>query len=663
MMKDINLDIRYVRGVGPKMAALFNKIGIQTVKELLFYPPFRYLNREVDKENIKPNEYNTLIADIVETGEMFTRNRKRIFNALAKSNDEYIYLKWFNNKYISNVLKTGQKIIVSGKVKPGRGIYEMLHPVYEILNDEDTELIHTGRIVPVYHLTDGLSQRYLRRTMHYAVKEFSENADDSIPEILQKKYDFIPIKEAIENLHYPINENLLEQSLRRMKYNELYEIGLLIADRRRKNRKKKKHTYRELSGLSGKLLSSLSFKLTDDQQHAFSEINTDLMKPQAMNRMLMGDVGVGKTIVALLAILNAVENGYQTALMAPTEVLAQQHYMKICDYLNDTGINVILMTSSVKDKRSKAEAIESGDAQIIIGTHALIEESVIFSNLKLIVIDEQHRFGVLQREKLRSKANNPDYLIMTATPIPRSLSMMLYGDIEISRISEKPSMQKPVKTKWISDNDKKSMYEFVAKLVDRGEKAFVVCPMIDSDESDELHSVNRVYDELERKYFSKYNLGKIYSRLPQEEKDNVMHKLKSGDINILIGTTVIEVGIDIKDATSIIITNAERFGLSQLHQLRGRVGRSDLQSYCFLLSSPKITEQGIERLKTIVNTNNGFEIAEMDMKLRGPGEIWGSRQSGIPRFRFADIFNDYDTMKKAFADAADKKTSRALPIK
>lgn len=650
-MKSKSRDIRYIKGVGPKMAGLFNKLDIYTVHDLLFYPPFRYLNRKIDSSIIKPEEYNTVVAEIMETGEIFTRNRKRIFNALAKTNDEYIYLKWFNNRYISNVLKEGQTIIASGKVKPGRGIYEMLHPAYEVLNDEDTELIHTGRIVPVYHLTEGLSQRYLRRTMHYALSEFSEDVYDDIPDSLEKQYDFMPLNEAIRNLHYPEDEAVLEQALQRFKYNELLEAGIKLAAMRKANHKKKEHCYKDNSVTGNELLQSLSFTLTDDQKKALNDICSDMGSPYSMNRLLMGDVGVGKTIVGLLAMLKAVDSGYQTALMAPTEVLAQQHYLKIKEYLNKTDVNIALMTASVKGKGEINDLIASGGVDIVIGTHALIEDSVIFNNLKMIIIDEQHRFGVMHREKLRSKANNPDYLIMTATPIPRSMSMMMYGDMDVSSIRQRPDIQKPVKTKWIASGEENIMYGFVEKLLNRGEKAFVVCPMIDNEKSDELHSVNKVYRMLEEKYLPGQKMGKIYSRLPQDEKDAVMHRLKNGEINLLVGTTVIEVGIDIKDATAIIIINAERFGLSQLHQLRGRVGRGKMQSYCFLVSSDKITDQGIERLKTIVNTNDGFEIAEMDMKMRGPGELWGTKQSGIPRFRFASVFDDYDLMKQAFTDA------------
>lgn len=644
-------DIRYVKGVGPKKAVLFNKLGINTVKDLLFYPPFRYLNRKIDTSIIKPEEYNTVIADIIETGEIFTRSRKRIFNALVKSNDQYLYLKWFNNRYIGNVLKEGQTIIASGKVKPGRGIYEMLHPVYELLNDEDTELIHTGRIVPVYHLTEGLSQRYLRRTIHYALSEFADEMSDSIPDDLEKTYNFIPLQNAVKNLHYPEDEQILERALHRFKYNELFSAGLRLAYMRMKNHRKKGFSYHQ-EGASGRILmDSLTFELTGDQRSALREIMDDMDSEYSMNRLLMGDVGVGKTIVGLLAMLKAVDSGYQTALMAPTEVLAQQHYLKIKEYLKNTKVNIELMTSSVKRKIEIKDMIASGDIDIVIGTHALIEDNIIFNNLRMIIIDEQHRFGVMHREKLRSKANNPDYLIMTATPIPRSMSMMLYGDMEVSSIRQRPEMQKPIRTKWIASGEEETMYGFVRKLLNRGEKAFVVCPMIDNEKSDELHSVNKVYKMLEKQYLPGRKMGKIYSRLPQDEKDAVMHKLKNGDIDVLVGTTVIEVGIDVKDATAMIIINAERFGLSQLHQLRGRVGRGDMQSYCFLVSSEKITQQGIERLKTIVNTNDGFEIAEMDMKIRGPGELWGTKQSGIPQFHFASVFDDYELMKQAFNDA------------
>ncbi|MCK4524557.1 ATP-dependent DNA helicase RecG [candidate division WOR-3 bacterium] len=646
-------NVRYLRGVGPKRYILFKKLGIETVEDLLFYPPFKYLNREINNDEIIPDKFNTILADVIETSETYTRKRMYIFSALVKSGNQYMYAKWFNNRYVKNTILAGEKVILSGKVNRGRGIYEMLYPVYEILDSSVDDLLHTGRIVPIYSLTSGLSQKYLRRIIHFAIKDCSEMLEEDLPNNIIKKYDFIDIKTTIKNLHFPENEEILSNAIKRLKFSELFHSGLVMAVRRKRNMVAKHHSYTDKSPSSHKLLKSIEFTLTTDQKNAVNDIKKDMHSIYPMNRMLMGDVGVGKTIVGLMAMLLAVDSGYQAAIMVPTEVLAQQHYSKISKMLKGMNIKVAILTSSIKKSERDMKSIEEGKTKIIIGTHALIENSVIFNNLKMIIIDEQHRFGVIQRNLMRGKGVHPDYLIMSATPIPRSMSMMIYGDLDISRIKEKPSMQKSIKTKWIASKDRSKMYEFVKKLLDDGQKCFVVCPLIEDGKLDELKSVNRVYNELKEGPFSSYKIGKIYSKLKQDEKELAMHNLETGKTHILVGTTVIEVGIDIKDATAVIIINAERFGLSQLHQLRGRVGRADLQSYCFLLSSSEISEKGIERLKIIANNSNGFDIAEMDLKMRGAGELWGKKQHGMPKFKFALIPDDYSVLKLAFKDAAD----------
>ncbi len=652
-MKNIDNNVRYLQGVGPKRYNLFKKLGIETIGDLLFYPPFKYLNREINNDEIVPDKFNTILADVIETGETYTRKRMYIFSALVKSGNQYMYAKWFNNKYVKNTIIAGEKVILSGKVNSGRGIYEMLYPVYEIMDSNVEDLLHTGRIVPIYSLTHGLSQKYLRRIIHFAINDYTEMIEEDLPNNIIKKYGFIDIKTTLKNLHFPENDETLSHAIKRLKFTELFHSGLVMAVRRKRNMVTKHHSYTNESPSGIQLLKSIGFTLTSDQENAINDITKDMYSVYPMNRMLMGDVGVGKTIVGLMSMLLAVDSGYQAAIMVPTEVLAQQHYDKISKMLEGMNIKIAILTSSIKKSERDIKSIEEGKTKIVIGTHALIENSVIFNNLKMIIIDEQHRFGVIQRNIMRGKGVHPDYLIMSATPIPRSMSMMIYGDLDISRIKEKPSMQKSIKTKWIASKDRNKMYEFVKKLLDDGQKCFVVCPLIEDGKLNELQSVNRVYNELKEGPFKSYKIGKIYSKLKQGEKEVAMHNLKTGKTDILVGTTVIEVGIDIKDATAIIIVNAERFGLSQLHQLRGRVGRGELKSYCFLLSSSEISETGIERLKIIANNSNGFDIAEMDLKMRGPGELWGKRQHGMPKFKFALIPEDYSVLKLAFKDAAD----------
>ncbi len=650
-MKTIDNEIQYLKGVGPKMSLKFKKLGINTIEDLFYYPPIRYINRKIKEEiNFHDGDYITINGFVKDTGYLYTRNRKFIFNALIEYNGDYLYAKWFNNTYIKNTIKEGQNIIISGKVSLKRGVPEILHPEYEIFDKEDMELIHTGRIVPIYSLKSLMYQKYIRKIIFNALDKYGKYIIEDLPFGIIKKYNFLNIENTIKNLHFPENEDILIKSLKRLKYYELFYAGIILAMRKQMRKIEKGYTYKEKSQLVKKLLNTLNFELTNDQKNALNEILKDMKSKYPMNRLLMGDVGVGKTIIALLSVLYAVESGYQTAIMAPTEVLAQQHYIKIKNLLKDLDIKISLLTSSIKKKDRNLKGIENGEIHIIIGTHALIQENIKFKNLRLIVIDEQHRFGVVQRNLLKSKGINPDLLIMTATPIPRSLSMVMYGDLDVSTIKERPSMQKPIKTKWVSPSSENKMYDFIKTLLDKGEKAFVVCPLIENEES-ELESVEKVYKKLKNGVFKNYSIGKIYSKLKQNEKDEIMQKMKNGEIQILVGTTVIEVGIDIKDATSIIIMNAERFGLSQLHQLRGRVGRGELQSYCFLLSSDNISEEGIARLKTIVNSNDGFEISEVDLKLRGPGELWGKKQHGLPEFKFCDFAKDYKIMKYAFEDA------------
>lgn len=646
--------IRYAKGVGPKMMEKFTRLGIETVRDLLLYPPMRYINRNIsDSEDIKHNEYTTITGTVMETGETFTRRRKRIFNAVVKSGERYFYAKWFNNRYVGQYVKEGEYIILSGKIDMRGGIGEFIHPEYEVMDSSSRELIHTGRIVPVYSTTAGLSQRYIRKIVYNLIKKDPVSVEDDLPGIIREQYGFPEINESVENLHFPDSEEMLEKSIQRMKYAELFYAGLVLAVRRQRNRKVKEHQYTVSGRLTQKLSDILHFELTDDQKNAVKEIEADMDSRYPMNRLLIGDVGSGKTVVALLSMLHAVENGYQAAIMAPTEILAHQHYRKIQQYLTDMNITVDMLSSSVKNTDDTVKKIESGHTDIIIGTHALLEDYVRFKNLKMIVIDEQHRFGVVQRNKLRTKADDPDYLVMTATPIPRSMTMMIYGDMDSSVLKNKPHDRKPVKTKWVAGSEQNAMYSFTRKLLDRGEKCFVVSPAIDEESKIDVKSVENLYKELLSGPLSKYSIDIVHSRIPAEERDSIMENLKSGKTDVIIGTTVIEVGIDIRDATVMIIHNAERFGLSQLHQLRGRVGRSSRQSYCFLLSGSSVTETGLERLKTIAGTNDGFQIAEKDLRLRGPGEIWGKRQHGMPDFLYADPVGDYELMKRAFSDSAD----------
>ncbi|MGE3062274.1 MAG: ATP-dependent DNA helicase RecG [bacterium] len=650
--------VQFAKGVGPKMAELLSKIGISTIYDLMTYPPFKYVNRELTKKReVRDGEYLTLVGEVLQSGMTFLRSRKTLFTAVIKTESGYVTAKWFNNPYLNGAIKQGDIIVLSGKVSIRRALMEMLHPEYEKFPEEDVELIHTGRIVPVYHLTKDMSQRWLRKVIKWSVDSYSANIEEDIPSELILKRGLMKISDAVRAMHYPSKSEEVEKALERMKYSELFYAGMKVAVRKEKNNIIGDFNYVAESLLVKKLLEGLSFTLTDDQKNAFQMIKRDMQSRVPMNRLLMGDVGSGKTLIAAMAMLTAVESGYQSVLMAPTEILAQQHFSVLSKLFSQLKVRIRLVTSSVKERDRGLLDIERGDVDVVIGTHALIEDEVRFKDLKLVIIDEQHRFGVVHRSKLRNKGIVADYLVMTATPIPRSLSLAVYGEMDITEIKEKPKQQKTIKTKWVSNKAQMKMYQFIEKRIDAKESCFIVCPAIDIGGEADMKSVERVYEEVKKKYLLRARVGKIHSRLSQEEKTDVMEMLNRGEIDVLVGTTVIEVGIDVTNATVMVILSAERFGLSQLHQLRGRVGRGEKQSYCFLVSGDKVSEDGIVRLKTIAKTNDGFEIAEMDLRMRGMGEAWGSMQSGIPRFKYADWFDDFQLMKVAFSDASSLMSS------
>lgn len=666
-------NIKYLKGVGPKMAEILNQMGIYTKYDLLTYPPFRYIDRNIiEEDKIEDGNYITIFAQVIDCGEIFTRKRKYIFQALAKTKKEnYFFLTWFNNRFIKNSIKKGDIALFSGKVRIKRGGFEILHPDFEIFQDDFFELINTGKIVPVYHTKSNLTQKYLRKLVFNLLKNIDQIEEDLPPNLLAQK-NLIDLTQAIKNLHFPENEKKKDESLRRLKYGELFYAGLLVAKRKIENRERRvEKNYLSSSVLVDRFLSSLDFELTEDQKKVVGEILNDLKSDRPMNRLLMGDVGVGKTVVATIAMLYAVDSGYQTALMAPTEILAQQHYLKIKNWVENLGVDVELLTSSITENKRRYEQIRNGDIKIVIGTHALIGEDVVFKNLKFVIVDEQHRFGVIHRSSLKEKGVDVDYLVMTATPIPRSLSLAIYGDMDLSEIRQRPSMQKEIKTKWVSPEGIVKMYEFIRKRIDNRERVFIVCPAIEGGEEADYESVKKVYENLSKTYLKGYKLGIIHSKLSPKEREKIMYELKEGVIDVLVGTTIIEVGIDIKEATVMVILSAERFGLSQLHQLRGRVGRGDKQSFCFVVSSEDITDDAKKRLQVFSRYHDGFKISEYDLKLRGPGEIWGKKQSGIPVFKFANFFDDFDLMKEAFKDAEDflysdmnllKKENRVVKI-
>ncbi|MDP3049471.1 MAG: ATP-dependent DNA helicase RecG, partial [Thermodesulfovibrionales bacterium] len=648
--------VQYIKGVGPRRAKLFNTLGIKTAEEALYYLPYRY----EDRKNIKKisalgyGRLETVIGKVVaaEIIKLPKRNMK-LFELTVSDGSGLVKGKWFNQPFLKKNFEVGQEVILSGVVKrnPYWGIgFEFDNPEYEFVTDDGDAFIHTARIVPIYRTTSGLSVRQLRTIMFNLINTCIKDVSDHIPDEILRRNNFPGLTESILNSHFPesgTDTDSLNSGAsiyqKRLYFDELFKFELGLSVIKRGKEVEKGIAFSSDGALVRKFLGALKFKLTSAQQRVFEEILHDMRRPHPMNRLLQGDVGCGKTVIAVMAMLTAAECGYQAALMAPTEILAGQHYINIHKMIEDTGLNICLMTGSKNTLRGEREAlrcdIESGKINIVIGTHALIQEGVEFKNLGLAIIDEQHRFGVMQRALLRKKALNPDILVMTATPIPRTLSMTLYGDLDYSVIDELPPGRRPVITRLFNAGQKEYIYRAIAEETKKGRQVYVVYPVIDETEKTNLKSAIIGKEALE-KIFPKLKVELIHGRLKPQERENVMASFKKGEIDLLVSTTVIEVGVDVPNAAMMLIVHAERFGLSQLHQLRGRVGRGGSQSYCFLLMYEPVSEDAGRRLDIMVKSSDGFKIAEEDLSIRGPGEFFGTRQAGMPDLKIANIIRD-----------------------
>ncbi len=656
MGKELLSPVQYIKGVGPQRAKLLDHLGIKTVKDVIFYLPYRYEDRSSIKKisHIKPEETNTIAGKILKT-DIITPNPKRpklkIFELTVSDGSGLVKAKWFNQTYLKKIFKPGQEVILYGTIKYnywGAG-FEIINPEYEIFDDnDDTEsnpsasCIHTGRIVPIYRSTEGLSQKQLRSIMFSVINSSVSEISDPMPPEIIKAYNLPDLQESLSNVHFPLQTCLLNDLNNgtspfhgRLAFDELLTLQLGLALIKKDKMLAKGIAFSSDGRLIKKLLNKLSFNLTTAQKRVFDDILKDMQSPYAMNRLMQGDVGSGKTIVALMSMLIAVECGYQAALMAPTEILAEQHYINIHKLIEDLELKAHLLTKSSKNRLKTADVI---DADIAIGTHALIQEGVSFKKLGLIIIDEQHRFGVMQRATFRKKGTNPDTLIMTATPIPRTLALTLYGDLDYSVIDELPPNRRPVITKLFTEKQKNHIYKLIEEETQKGRQVYVVYPVIEESEKTDLKSAITGRERLEM-LFPHLKVGLIHGRMKPIEREEVMNDFKEGNIHILVSTTVIEVGVDVPNATLMIIIHAERFGLAQLHQLRGRVGRGGSQSYCIFLSYGG-SEDSRKRLNVMVKTSDGFKIAEEDLNIRGPGEFLGTKQSGLPDLKVANLARD-----------------------
>ena len=660
----LSLPVQYLKGVGPKMATRFQAKKISTVEDLLYFLPRTYEDRrEIRRINkLETGKIQTIIAVVV-LSEFRYYGKRRILEVTVSDNTANLTVKWFKGRmsYLTGIFKKGVRAIFTGPVTPNYAGKTMIHPEYEILEEEDDEnLLNFKRIVPVYSETEGLHQKYIRKVTHGALDQYSRYIASPIPDEICRKRNLLNIHEAMLTVHFPGHDEQIQpfidarsEAHRRLIYDEFFFFQLGMAVKKSGRFLDKGISFRLEGRLLDRFYDSLPFSLTTAQQRVIAEIQKDLQSETSMNRLLQGDVGSGKTLVAMAAMITVCENACQTALMAPTEILARQHYITLSAWAEPIGLRVVLLTGSMANaaRNEILAQIATGRADIIIGTHALIQEGVEFKKLGLAVIDEQHRFGVMQRANLRNKGIYADVLVMTATPIPRTLAMTVYGDLDVSVIDELPPGKKPVRTVLMGESRRQAVYDAIRKEIAKGHQAFIVYPLVEQSENLDLKDATKMADHLQKDIFTDCRVGLIHGKMKDQEKDSVMKDFQDNKIAILVATTVIEVGIDVPHASLMVIEHAERFGLSQLHQLRGRVGRRDIPSTCILLADYKVSADARKRMKIMEKTTDGFALAEEDLVIRGPGDFLGTRQSGLPDFRIASIIRDARILNDAKEDA------------
>jgi ATP-dependent DNA helicase RecG len=575
------------------------------------------------------------------------------FSVLLRDATGHATASFFGHRFLDRVLQRGQRLVVHGKVHSYQGRPVIQARDYEIVDPGEETRLHSGRLVPVYSTTDGLPQATLRRLMWQVVEGFADGLPEILPEPIRRRRHLLSLADAIRGIHFPPDEAVLAAARHRLVFDDflLLQVGLAIL--RSRTTRSRGITLNPRGALAGRLVTGLPYRLTAAQERVWQEIRQDMAAPCPMHRLLQGDVGAGKTIVAALAVLTAVEAGYQAAVMAPTEILAEQHFLTFQRLLGPLDVPVTMLTSGLRgrDRDSRRAALAAGDLACVVGTHALVDEGVEFRRLGLAVVDEQHRFGVHQRARLRAKGEHPDLLVMTATPIPRTLALTLYGDLDVSILDELPPGRRPVRTLHRTEARRQRIYAFLRDQVAAGRQIYVVYPLVEESEAVDLKAATDMARHFQQDVFGDREVGLIHGRLPVDEKDAIMRRFKAGELHVLVSTTVIEVGIDVPNASVMLIEHAERFGLSQLHQLRGRVGRGPWSSYCILLTGTRLGEDARRRIEAMVATADGFRIAEIDLELRGPGEFFGTRQSGLPEFRVADLVRDARVLEEARREA------------